>query len=299
MKSFERFTEKLNKFSPVKLDQTQQVLRERSRLSQNIEILSGKLKLALNKTEAIKHQYQVINGLKIDINDSKNYEIETRVPDIKKVPFSESGRYMTTCLICIKTCHIECCIKDDDDKRGCACIDDNGYCVMCPKKCHWTEHKNRPYKLVSYMKTVKTTLNDLKKKYVTSGSKLDKKTQILNGTLDELLELNSQCLNIQDQLFQSINRLKEIALNKNVFSSAEEYIDLMIEKEKNEHMEGWESRIEGLNILKKQKKLLRDYSEGNTGDVAGIRKFLQECITKNKDLKDFVDKLGVGKKKTS
>ena len=31
MKSFERFTEKLNKFSPVKLDQTQQVLRERSK----------------------------------------------------------------------------------------------------------------------------------------------------------------------------------------------------------------------------------------------------------------------------
>ena len=168
MKSFERFTEKLNKFSPVKLDQTQQVLRERSRLSQNIEILNGKLKLALNKTEAIKQQYKVINGLKIDINDSKNYEIETQVPEVKKVPFSESGRYMTTCLICTRTCHVKCYIKDDDDKRRCTCIDNNGYCTVCPKKCLWTEHKNRPYQLVDCMKIVKTTLNDLKKNMLTA-----------------------------------------------------------------------------------------------------------------------------------
>ena len=35
------------------------------------------------------NQSKVINGLKIDINDSKNYEIVTQFPEMRKAPISD------------------------------------------------------------------------------------------------------------------------------------------------------------------------------------------------------------------
>ena len=72
------------------------------------------------------------------------------------------GQYMTTCLICTKTCHENCKIADDEKKRKCACIK-NDYCEVCPGKCFWKEHKNRPYKLEDYIDEEESTLEDLKK----------------------------------------------------------------------------------------------------------------------------------------
>ena len=45
---------------------------------------------------------------------------------------------------------------------------------------------------------------------------------------------------------KSINRLKEIALNKSVYESVEEHIDELIMNEKNKHKEGWQIRVNGL-----------------------------------------------------
>ena len=52
----------------------------------------------------------------------------------------------------------------------------------------------------------------------------------------------------------SFYRMQQITLNKSVFESSEENIDLLIETEKSEHKEGWKTRIEGLELLKQQKK---------------------------------------------
>lgn len=65
-------------------------------------------------------------------------------------------------------------------------------------------------------------------------------------------------MNIQDLIIEVINRLKEIELNKRDFESSEEYIELMIAKEKCEKTIGYVARIEGLQIIKKQKQLLRE-----------------------------------------
>ena len=64
----------------------------------------------------------MITELKGDLNDSKNFTKNIKVPKVKKFSVTEKGRLMTTCLICQKTCHGNCCIKDGDDKSRCACI---------------------------------------------------------------------------------------------------------------------------------------------------------------------------------
>jgi hypothetical protein len=164
MGSFDKFTQKLDKLPKITLDQTKTVLNERSRLTKNVDILHKKLKAGLNQAETIKEYFKMISELKGNLNDSKNFTKKIKVPKTKREFVVEKGRYMTTCVICQKTCHPGCYIKDDDDKSGCACIK-NDYCTVCKNRCYWSEHKNRDYEIVDYMEEEEVTLEKLKTRY--------------------------------------------------------------------------------------------------------------------------------------
>ena len=226
---------------------------------------------------------KMIVGLKGDLNDSKNFKKIIQVPKVRKIK-KNPNYYATTCLICTKTCHPTCIYADDDDKKYCGAMDRNGYCEYCPKKCHWKEHKNRDYILEDYLEDEEITLEDLKKRYCNSKNELSVKEQIFNGIKEELINLNVECITTQSLITQSINRLRQIALNKSVFESAEEHIQLMIEIEKSEHKPGWEKRIEGLEIMRKEKKMLRELYEGSNDEIKIIRKIAGDNIQKYLDM---------------
>ena len=73
MNSFKDFTEKINTLPAINLDKTRRVLEIRSLLVSTIEILSYKLREGLNKIDELKGIYKIIQNLKGDINDSRNY----------------------------------------------------------------------------------------------------------------------------------------------------------------------------------------------------------------------------------
>jgi len=285
MKSFEEFTQKLIKLPRKSLTQSKQVLEERNRLEKCVEILTIKLRAGLDKVEYIKGILKMVSSLKGDLNDSKNFTKVIKTPKIRQVPVPP-GNYMTTCMICSTTCHKYCGIADDGDKRGCACISGD-YCIKCQKKCHWTQHKNRPYYYEDYMEEETITLTELKQKYCDSKSNLDTKTQLLMGAKKDLVNLNMECINTQDLITKSINRLQEIALNKTVFESSEEHIDLLIETEKSEHKEGWKTRIEGLELLKQQKRMLREIYQGENQKMNQIKDFIDDSLKKDKNCSIF------------
>ena len=284
MKSFEEFTQKLITLPRKSLTQTKQVLDERRKLESCAEILTLKLRTGLDKIEYIKGILKMVSSLKGDLNDSKNFTKVIKTPKIRQVPVPP-GLYMTTCMTCSTTCHKNCGIADDSNKRNCDCIEKD-YCKFCRGKCHWTQHKNRPYYYEDYMQEEVVTLNDLKKKYCDSKSDLDTKTQLLIGAKDDLINLNIECINTQDLITKTINRLQEIALQKTVFESSEEHIDLLIENEKSEHKEGWQTRIEGLELLKQQKKMLREIYHGENQKMNDMRKFIEDSLIKEKNLND-------------
>ena len=118
MNSFKNFTEKINTLPAINLDKTRRVLEIRSLLVSTIEILSYKLREGLNKIDELKGIYKIIQNLKGDINDSRNYTQTQKITREKEVPVA-SGVYMTTCLRCSETCHRNCQISDDDYKDGC------------------------------------------------------------------------------------------------------------------------------------------------------------------------------------
>ena len=112
---------------------------------------------------------------------------------------------------------------------------------------------------------------------------MDTKTQLLLGAKNDLINLSIECVNTQDLIKKSINRLQQIALNKTVFESSEEHIDLLIETEKSEHKEGWKTRIEGLELLKQQKKKLREISKRENQKMNDIKNFIEESLNKEKN----------------
>ena len=164
MKSFDEFTKKLIKLPRKSLTQSKQVLEERNRLDQCVEILASKLREGLDKVEYIKGILQMVTRLKGVLNDSKNFTKVIKTPKIRLVP-APPGKYMTTCMICSTTCHKYCDISDDSDISRCACIENN-YCIKCKNKCHWTQHKLRPYYYEDYMDEEVVILDDLKKSIV-------------------------------------------------------------------------------------------------------------------------------------
>ena len=278
MKSFDEFTKKLIKLPRKSLTQSKQVLEERNRLEQCVEILALKLREGLDKVEDIKRILQMVTRLKGVLNDSKNFTKVIKTPKIRLVP-APPGKYMTTCMICSTTCHKYCDISDDSDISRCACIENN-YCIKCKNKCHWTQHKLRPYYYEDYMDEEVVIFDDLKKKYCDSKSDLDIKTQLLLGEKQDLINLNIECINTQDLITKSINRLQQIALNKTVFESSEEYIELLIEKEKSELKEEWQTRIKGLKLLKQHKRMLREIYKGENQMMNDMRKFSEDSLNK-------------------
>lgn len=130
----------------------------------------------------------------------------------------------------------------------------NGKCTVCPKKCSHNEHKNAKFRIEVKIVREKTTLRELEQKYIDSKGNLSKYEQIKKGMYNDFNQIKLRCLRIQREIKMYVDRLKEIGLDSNVYSSTE-YIDLLIENEKNKRKTGWQGRIRGLEDLKKYMKL--------------------------------------------
>ena len=63
-------------------------------------------------------------------------------------------------------------------------MDPDGYCMYCPKKCKWDQHKNRNYIIEEVMEEKEITLEQLKKRYFNSKDKLSIKKQLFQGAKD-------------------------------------------------------------------------------------------------------------------
>ena len=77
-------------------------------------------------------------------------------------------------------------------------------------------------------------LEDLKKRYFNSKNELSIKEKLFFEKKEELMAINSECIEIQELICLSIKRLKTIALKKTA-ESEEQFFDMLIEVEKSEH----------------------------------------------------------------
>lgn len=102
-------------------------------------------------------------------------------------------------------------------------------------------------------------MEDLKKRYEDA---MDKKaaTEIIISNMENHLQfIRTKVLQMVQTINQSLHRLDEIALKPNPLTEVE-YIELLIQSEKQERKPGWQQRIEYYEEVKQQAMLLKTVS---------------------------------------
>lgn len=246
--SFQNFFNQLSHFETKSLSQTKDVLKEREQLKTVISSILPQVKAGLSKLGELREQLEIFKKHKDDIENNKDFEYE--VEETKKYLVDlPRGQHVTNCLQCNVTCHENCAIEDDAEKRGCAAMTD-GLCRICTGRCIWSEHKNTPYIFRYSVEKVKKTYAEMKEKYEKAkGSKMTHETYIEELTYDvDYLFENVQMM--MEEMNKCKRRLKEIALRPDPLNAVE-HLDLMIQAEETERQPGYKRRIRMLHEFRR------------------------------------------------
>ncbi|CAG2211568.1 unnamed protein product [Mytilus edulis] len=229
------------------LSLTTEVLEKRQKLENTIHNLHQEIDVGLSKINLLEGEVKLFSEHSRDILANKNFEYIVEEDYQEKIDLQGTGQHTTNCLTCNFTCHENCRIPNDDKKAGCIAMNREGSCMECPKGCHWSEHHNTPFVIKWFKRKVTKRYEDMKRKY----EEATQKTLTQEQVLDEMnQDITKQEQGIQVMLVfisKLTNRLKEIALRPDPFSTVE-YIDIMISSEEMEKKSGFEGRI---NALKK------------------------------------------------
>lgn len=258
--SFERFFENIWKMETKSLFLTKNVLDERNQLKTIISNVLPQVSEGLQKISEIRKEQEVIKINRNKIKDNENFHYF--VDEIKQVKVDlKAGVYVTNCIPCNVTCHHPCGIPDNDQKRGCAAINqETGKCEVCPGKCHWTDHTNNRFQLSHETVKVKRTYADMKKRYDEATESASSVEQMIEKMKNAVKAKLTNLKLMMDNVNRCRTRLQKIALAEDPLTS-EEYIDLMIEAEKREHKLGYDDRIKTLEELKKMSRIDKEYAK--------------------------------------
>ncbi len=253
--SFKNFLTELNTTSSKSLVLTKEVLDERNKLEIYIIGLQDEIKQGLSKLDNLNQTHQILQDKEAEIIRNKDYVINTTHDEWKHVTLPP-GIYTTTCLQCNRTCHLNCAIKNDNEKNGCIAMS-NGYCTVCPNQCHWSAHLNLPYKVESVTVTKQETAKDLYAKYQKASEEKITHTQVLERMNDEFEAIQLVVFMTTDEVRKSLARLQVIALKPNPLSTVD-YIDLLITSEEDEVRQGWRNRVKQLQEVRKEAEYIQN-----------------------------------------
>ena len=239
--------------------------------------MTPQLDNSLNVMNDLKNTIKQVKKLKGDLENNKNFVIEVDEFYIEKIDLSGKGIYTTTCLKCNFTCHNDCSYSEYSDKKKCE-VFKSDYCVKCPAKCHWTQHKNVPYIIEKKKRRVKKTLDNLKSAYY-DDSKLSFKQQLLNELEKDFNAQMYKCMSFQNQVQKAVERLKKIALNKRTHENISQYIDQLIESEKMHKKDGYLERIHSLNEPRKKHEVISNlFKRQENKAMKDLNQFTKEYI---------------------
>ena len=259
MDSFEGFCNHLVTAQARSLTLTKEVLDERQQLEIVMQGLQEQLKRMVGKLDELKQEKHAMqeNEVKIAANENFTYRVTT-YKEIKH-DISGTGRNVTNCLKCNFTCHKRCAYANNADKIKCKAMKD-GLCTACPKQCQWDLHVNNPWWFEVVEVPEERTYHELKKRYDEASAEVTRVQTMVDKIESEITEMRVKALEKIDKAQKTLERLDEIALRPNPLSQVD-YIDLLIQSEKNEAKEGFLKRIDCLNDLKQKATLLASVPE--------------------------------------
>ncbi|KAK3565622.1 hypothetical protein QTP86_012945 [Hemibagrus guttatus] len=257
--SMKRFFTHLEKMETKSLQLTKEVLSERKNLEAVVAGVQPLIQIGLEKLDEIKMTAAILEQNQNVIKENENFEYEVDITKSKKIDL-ESGRFVTNCHGCNFTCHYPCFIPKDEDKHGCSAMK-NGKCTVCPGRCMWNVHHNMPFRFETEIVKEKRTYAKLKKQYEEALGKSMTIEKIIKQLEEEYCDVQEQVLELNDELARSLTRLKEIALRPDPLSTPE-YIELLIESEKQSAKAGYKKRIAELEEIKKHALIVQKVERG-------------------------------------
>lgn len=272
-KSLRNFFSTLGTVEPKSLQLTREVLQERQRLETIIQGLHQKISTGMSKIDELRQEEKILKQREADILMNQNFTYEVKVSKPTKIDLSGTGQYVTNCLECSFTCHYPCPYPDDEDKYRCTAMDNHGNpnqarCKVCPGRCSWRRHVNRPYRYEICEEIEKRTSEDLKRRYYTAMSSESSAKDMVANMEDHLKFLERKVLEMAREAKESMQHLDEIALKPTPLTEVE-YIDLLIESEKQEAKPGFQQRIKYYENIKQQALIMTKLKDEMVEGVQG------------------------------
>ena len=245
-KSCRDFLSKLSTVMPKSLFMTKSVLEMRNRIQLTIQKLQEEITSGLNKLEQLKEEVNIVLMHKSILEQNKDFKYEV-IEDTIKHEKIRSGTYITNCVKCNTTCHYPCIYPNNQDKIKCNAIAKE-YCRICDQKCHWSDHVNNDFRIITIQETKVKDSMYLKQKYQKAQGEYSSAEAIITGLLDEIRARQLKIVGLTSEIRTRLEELDKIALKPNPLSTLD-YIDILIDAEENTARPGWRERknqLEGI-----------------------------------------------------
>lgn len=233
---------------------------ERGKLETIVSGIQPQINAGLHKIEEIRKEERILKDREADILANKDFEYTMTVNKQRKIDVP-TGTYVTNCLTCNMTCHEVCRIPNDDGKYGCWAMNGGGqsdaHCRICPGGCFWQKHVNNSYRFELYQEDEIRNSADLKDRYDQAVEGKTKVEAMIDNMESELGEYHGAVVDMVMEGRNCLQRLGEIALKPNPLTSVE-YIDLMIEAEKQEKNPGFMDRISAFQGIREDAEIIEN-----------------------------------------
>ncbi|XP_038074365.1 uncharacterized protein LOC119742497 [Patiria miniata] len=277
--SMKEFFYVLDDLQPQSLSLTVEVLEERKSLEVALEGLQSQILFAWEQTEQLKKDKKILEEHEKEIQANKSFEYMVNAPKLEKVRDEDKGS--TNCSNCLYTCHHPCTFSQG--KLLCHAIK-KGYCTVCPGKCSLSDHVHEYFRYHWKMVKEKQTYADIKNQYRDAQGRKQTREEVIKCIETDLVKSEAAVSELIDESHRCTQRLREIALKPDPIGVMD-YLDMLIESEKETKTEGWQMRVVSLENAKRQantKAVVKDaHSLGNIrGRHTNGQKLSSEEITK-------------------
>lgn len=259
-KQMNAFFKALGNTESKDLTLTRKVLEERERLQKAMASLTPQIMAGLSKLSEIKKIKQCLKNESKNMTQNEDFMQDVEVVKAIRTPVN---CFTMNCNKCFFTCHSNCFLPAEDAVSTCAAMGDDGYCVICPGNCHFSEHSKENTMWTYETKIEKKTIKELMDNFMKAQETFLGSKQMLDALEDEFHVIEEKLMKLIKMSSECIRRLDEMALKPKSLSTAE-YLEILIKTEEEEKKPGFEDRIIGLQKMKQESLILEKIARGES-----------------------------------
>ncbi|XP_003388518.1 PREDICTED: uncharacterized protein LOC100640421 [Amphimedon queenslandica] len=255
--SLEKFFTTFQQAGAVSLQLTREVLNERQQLEVIVNGIQPQINAGLAKIDELNQEEKMLKENESKIKANKDFTYKVKITKQRQIPLPH-GQYVTNCANCHSTCHKICAYPDDKDKWKCSAMsgnESNATCVVCVGHCTWKKHFNNGYLFELYDDWETKTSKELYERYTEAKSAKNKHEFMIKEMEKELQKMHGVVLYNVRLARKCLKRLDEIALKPNPLTEVD-YINLLIESEKQQKNLGWQQRVASFYAVREKALLV-------------------------------------------